>query len=132
MRDRLVILENNLKELQKFKQNMCSSKNGKKTKTDEWALRYGLFESIQIVIDISCHLVCVLNLGNPKTYGECIELLVEYKKIDVTLGKTLRSMIGLRNILIHEYVSIDINKLYSLLNHLDDFGVFASKVRDLI
>lgn len=51
-------------------------KDIKRDKTKEWALRYGLLESIQIVIDLSCHLVVHQNLGNAETYSDCIRLVV--------------------------------------------------------
>lgn len=34
----------------------------------QWALRYGLLEAIQMVIDIACHLVSTRNLGTPSRY----------------------------------------------------------------
>ena len=89
-------------------------------------------ESIQIVIDLSCHLTTKYNLGNPKTYSECIEFLMKAKYISKQLADVMISMVGLRNILIHEYVSIDLQKLFSLLNNLKDFGTFANEIKDLI
>jgi len=41
-------------------------------------------------------------------------------------------MIGLRNILVHDYVIIDIEKLYQLLDSLSDFKKFAEEVKDLL
>jgi uncharacterized protein YutE (UPF0331/DUF86 family) len=37
-------------------------------------------------------------------------------------------MIGLRNILIHEYVAIDEQKLIQYLDNLDDFRSFAAAI----
>ena len=39
-------------------------------------------------------------------------------------------MAGLRNILVHEYVSVDIDRLYNLLNNLDDFKNFVDRIKD--
>lgn len=80
-------------------------------KSKEWALKYGLIETIQIVIDISCHPVSKYNLGNPLIYAECIELLEKYAYIDKGLAKKLLVMVGLRNIIVHEYATIDNRKL---------------------
>lgn len=38
-------------------------------------------------------------------------------------------MIGLRNILIHEYPVVDIAQLYNFLNHFSDFSDFAGEVK---
>lgn len=128
MLERLEQLEINVIELDKFKsQNSVSDIKSDVQK--HWALRYGLFESIQIVIDISCHITSLYNLGNPKTYSECIELLANNKYLSTELGEKLVSMVGLRNLLTHEYISIDIQRLFKLLDHLNDFSDFAQEIK---
>jgi len=37
-------------------------------------------------------------------------------------------MVGLRNILVHEYISVNEDKLYSLLDFISDFKLFAESV----
>jgi len=85
-------------------------------------------ESIQIVIDLSCHLVVHHNLGNAETYTDCIILLGKYNILDEELADRLKGMAGLRNILVHEYVSVDLERLVELLNRLDDFTKFSKAV----
>jgi uncharacterized protein YutE (UPF0331/DUF86 family) len=89
-----------------------------------------LLESIQIVIDLSCHLAVHHNLGNAETYSDCIQLLARYDIIDGALEERLMSMAGLRNILVHEYVTVDIGRLVSFLDHLDDFTAFAKAISE--
>lgn len=138
MVERLNKLETNVVELRKFKEEYQL-----KQLTDnihlQWTLRYGLFESIQIVIDIACHLTAKYNLGNPETYADCIKLLNKEGYLSNELHDKLQSMIGLRNILIHEparpkggYVQIDLKELYDLLNELEDFSLFAKEIKDVI
>ena len=95
----------------------------------EWALRYGLLECIQLVIDVSCHIVSKDGLGYPETYSECIKLLHQHGYIPNELKKPLISMVGLRNILIHEYVDIDMEELYECLGQLDDFRQFIRAIQ---
>jgi len=131
MLERLNQLEQNVEELKKFKKEI-SLDALKNDLQKQWSLRYGLFESIQIVIDLSCHLTAKYNLGNPKTYNECIELLLKEKYLSKSLAEVMMKMVGLRNILVHEYVLIDLQKLYALLNNLQDFALFANEVKDVI
>ncbi|NWF75122.1 MAG: DUF86 domain-containing protein [Nitrospirae bacterium] len=131
MLERLKLLEENIKELLEFKKRI-SLEDIQSDKYKEWALRYGFVETIQIVIDIACHLVSKYNLGNPSTYSECIELLQKYSYIDENLTVKLLGMVGLRNILIHEYLTVDKSKLYDLLNNVDDIRHFIQKIKDLI
>jgi uncharacterized protein YutE (UPF0331/DUF86 family) len=127
MNRRLQNLENNVAELRRMR-SAFTVNDIKQDKTKEWALRYGLMESIQIVIDLSCHIAVKQNLGNAETYSDCVKLLAAFNFIDTELKESLQGMIGLRNILVHEYVAVDINRLYEVLEHLDDFTAFASVI----
>lgn len=69
--DKLNSLEENLKILKSIKDNY-SLDDMIADKVDEWGLRYGLFESIQIIIDLACHIAADKNLGTPKNYSDCI------------------------------------------------------------
>jgi len=126
MLERLKVLEKNIIVLDNFRNK--HSIEDLHEKEIEWALRYGLFESIQIVIDLSCHIVSKYNLGNPSNYGDCIRILHRENYITSQLAQTLQSMVGLRNILVHEYISVNEDKLYSLLDFISDFKLFAESV----
>ena len=130
-KDKLYILEQNISELKKIKKEVPFS-DLKNNKREQWALRYGFFESIQIIIDISCHLVVKNNLGNPKKYSDCIELLEKNDYISNDLKEKLSKIVGLRNILIHEYIDIEIEKLYDLVDKVDDFKSFTEEIIDYI
>ena len=122
--DKLKRLEENLRVLNDFK-GKYSLEDLLANKVDEWALRYGLLECIQIIIDVSCSFVAEKNLGIPKNYSECILLIVSNNYLNKDLGERIIKMVGLRNLLVHEYGIIDLNKLYEYLNHLDDIRDFA-------
>lgn len=131
MLERLSQLETNIAELGKFhtKYLLDDIKNNRQL---QWILRYGLFESIQIIIDISCHLTAKYNLGTAQNYSECITLLENEKYLSNETAEKLKGMIGLRNILIHEYIAVDIARLYELLTRLDDFRQFAVEIKDIV
>ena len=131
MLERLENLENNLALLHEIHRQKSVEKI-QQDKFDEWALRYGLFESIQIVIDIACHIAGKYNLGPTKTYAECIEKLARHAYLDSETARRLIAAIGLRNLLIHEYARIDPAKLYGYLDHLEDFKTFIRKIRPYI
>ena len=82
MREKLAQLEENLRILSTW-QRTLSPESVRKDKKIEWALRYGFFETIQILIDIACHIVSTQNLGKPKSYAECIEILEKEQYLDV-------------------------------------------------
>jgi uncharacterized protein YutE (UPF0331/DUF86 family) len=44
----------------------------------------------------------------------------------------LVATVGLRNLLIHEYVAIDLAQLYGFLDHLKDFEQFVAKTAKIL
>lgn len=125
--DKLKRLEENLRSLSLLKAEY-SLEDIQNDKIDEWGLRYGLFESIQLIIDIACSIVTHKNLGIPKNYSDCIQLLINNKYLDKELGERIKSAVGLRNLLVHEYGIIDVIKLYDYLNHIQDIRDFAVQI----
>jgi len=129
--EKLKHLEENIQTLKEIKSTV-SLNDLKLNKRYEWEVRYGLFESIQIVIDISCKISAYYNLGNPKSYKECVELLLKHKYLSKEISIKVISMVGLRNLLVHEYIQIDDEKLYKFLEYLDDFILFVYEIKDTL
>jgi uncharacterized protein YutE (UPF0331/DUF86 family) len=123
LKEKIKRLEENLVTLEEFRKN-TSLDDLLRDKIKQWALKYGILDCIQEIIDISCVLVSSNNLGNPKNYRECVEILIKNGYISEELGKRLISMVGLRNLLVHEYIKIDLSRLYEFLNNLNDFREF--------
>jgi uncharacterized protein YutE (UPF0331/DUF86 family) len=119
MSERIARLEKNIITLEEMRGDSFT------TRQSQWALRYGLLESIQIVIDLACELVSRRNLGSPGSYRECIQILAQFDLVEDELATSLEKMVGLRNLLVHDYDEIDIARLTPLLNRLDDFRSFA-------
>jgi uncharacterized protein YutE (UPF0331/DUF86 family) len=126
MSDRIARLEENIITLEEMRSDPLS------TRRSQWAVRYGLMESIQIVIDLACEIVAKRNLGSPSTYRQCIELLAQYGLLEQELAETLQKMVGLRNLLVHDYDEIDSKRLTPLLDRLDDFNTFAARYVEII
>lgn len=127
--EKLKGLDENLVILESIKEELNGGIVGKRV---EWEVRYGLFESIQIIIDIACKVTSYYNLAHPKSYSECIGALVSGKYIDSDIAQKTTKMIGLRNLLIHEYATIDTTKLIDFLDYLDDFREFARQIQNSV
>ena len=79
-----------------------------------------------MMIDIATHIVVDNNIGNPKTLGGAFDILNKEKHLNEDETKTYKNMVGLRNILSHEYVNIDKNIIYSIMkNDLIDIKEFV-------
>jgi uncharacterized protein YutE (UPF0331/DUF86 family) len=131
MLERLAVLEENIRFLEGLRESLASA-GPFLDKQGSWALRYGLIESIQIVIDVSCHICNRDNLGTPRSYGDCVKKLEEARIVPSELGAELRKAIGLRNLLIHEYATVDEGKLIGVLDSLGMFKSFAKALRDVL
>ena len=60
---------------------------------------------------------------------DIIDKLGERGIVPSEFAQAIRGMAGFRNILIHEYASVDMKKVYDVLhNRLDDFRKFAGYI----
>lgn len=80
----------------------------------------------EATIDIAMHLVSEQKLGVPKASRDAFKLLQEAGIIEGALAQTLIRMVGFRNIAVHDYQSLDIGILQSILDlHIVDFYKFT-------
>ena len=97
-----------------------------------WIIQHGLQLSIQLVLDIGNHILA--SAGKPaQEYSMIFDKLAEIDVIPAEFAESIKSMAGLRNILVHEYTEVDMEKLSNLLNNrLGDFSKFASYVTNYL
>ena len=80
-------------------------------------------------IDLSNYIIKKNKLGMPQTSRESFEILVQTNIIDAALADKMKRMVGFRNIAIHEYHSLNLNIIESIVqNDLNDFQLFTSKI----
>jgi uncharacterized protein YutE (UPF0331/DUF86 family) len=85
--------------------------------------------AIQAVLDICNHIVADLGLEAPSEYRQVPEILAKQKILPKALATRMASMIGLRNILVHEYLKLDRRLVYQAIqSELDDFTKFIRAV----
>ena len=85
--------------------------------------------SIQSIIDIAHLIIIDLGLKRPEDNYEAISILFEKKIIPENLSQKLTKMVGLRNILVHEYGKIDRKKVFRILTgSLEDLEAFKKQI----
>ena len=85
--------------------------------------------AIQAVLDICNHIVADLGLEAPSEYRQVPAILAKHKLLPTRLSARLESMMGLRNILVHEYLKVDRRLVYQIIqNDLGDFATFIKAV----
>lgn len=127
MRERLIQLETNLGRLERLRDHKAATPAGDPSGRAR-AIRYGLIESIRIVVETACAIVNRSNLGVAKTYADCLKRLAEGGYLKHDLDVILIRIVGLRNLLIHEYATIDDARVEASLDDLSAFRSFAEAV----
>ena len=89
--------------------------------------------AIQTVIDISNHILAERKIQGITEYRDLLERLGSEGIISNDLAETIAPMAGLRNILVHEYLEINRERLYEILQQrLDDFKDFGKEIAKLL
>jgi uncharacterized protein YutE (UPF0331/DUF86 family) len=71
------------------------------------ALTLNIERACQAAIDMAMHRVAVSRLGMPQSAGEAFTLLERAGELPMDRAKAMRSMIGFRNIAVHQYQELD-------------------------
>ena len=86
------------------------------------ALERYLQLAAESAIDIGEIIIAELDLKSPMNNRDVFEILGEAKIISPALAKKFVNVAKFRNVLVHDYVKVDLEKLYSYLrNDLEDF-----------
>jgi uncharacterized protein YutE (UPF0331/DUF86 family) len=96
-----------------------------------WIVEKGLEILIQNLLDIGGHLLASEIKKDWEDYGEVILKLGNHGIVPQEFSDQIKGMAGLMNILIHEYLRIDLNKLFDYLKYrLEDFIQFIRYIRE--
>ena len=83
----------------------------------------------QCCIDIANRIISIEGIEKPQDYYGAIVKLGQKGVFPIDFAKKLAPIAGFRNILVHNYLDIDWNEVYSHLKKLDDFYEFMKYVQ---
>lgn len=86
----------------------------------------------ECALDVGEMLIARQGWTRPDTYRGVIAILGERGVLDAKFAEGFEGIAGLRNILVHDYVDVDVGRLEELLDRLDDFHRFASEVASYV
>lgn len=124
------LLTAKLQELERYLKNLKKyqgiSSNVLENDLDQlWIIQRGLQLCIQLVLDIGNHILAEAGIS-VREYAEIFPELARLKVISEEFARSAKGMAGLRNLLVHEYSELDMDKLVEVLNNrLDDFRRFS-------
>ena len=98
-----------------------------------WIAEKGLEILIQNLFDIGAHILASEVRNDWDDYGDIIVKLGQHGIIPMEFSERIQGMAGLRNILIHEYLRVDIPRIYDYLqNRLGDFTQFMAYIQQYL
>jgi uncharacterized protein YutE (UPF0331/DUF86 family) len=83
----------------------------------------------QCCIDICHRIIAMENARKPVDYYEAIVLMGELGVLPADFALQLAPLAGFRNILTHEYLGIDWDRVFDNLHKIGDLETFASYIR---
>lgn len=96
---------------------------------NDWKSQDAALHNLQIAIegclDIGNHLLSSIGSKAPESYVHIVEILVSEKILPSDFAETAKNMAKFRNLIVHEYLHIDIEKVYSFLLSIEDIRKFV-------
>ena len=129
LRERLQKLEEIISRLEELS---CADRATLRTNfRDAWTAERGLQLGAESIFDIGNHILSAHFGVTPKDYEDIIAQLAAQGVIDAPLRNRLKGLGGFRNILVHDYLRIDPDRVAEYLRRAPaDFSEFAHAVRE--
>ncbi|MGM0843597.1 MAG: type VII toxin-antitoxin system HepT family RNase toxin [Bacillota bacterium] len=97
------------------------------TKQDSFILN--IQRACEASIDLAMHVVAERKLGLPQTSRDAFSLIEQEGVNSLDLSERMKSMIGFRNIAVHDYQELNLQILQKIVEtHLSDFIQFTKAV----
>ncbi len=93
------------------------------------AIAANVLRACEQAIDLANHVIKIQRLGLPKASRESFRILAEHDILNPDLAMRLEKMVGFRNILVHQYQSLEIDIMVDVIeNRLDDLLEFTAAI----
>lgn len=91
-------------------------------------VKYAFVTAIEACVDVAQHVCSSEGWGPPQDNGDAMRLLGRHGLLEPALADRMRQAVGFRNVLVHEYVTVDDDIVVSRLTDLGDLDEFARRV----
>lgn len=87
------------------------------TDRETWLkVKAALEVATQCAIDLALALISRRGIGVPQTYRDAFQMLARAGVIDAALADELQQWAGMRNVLVHMYTSLDLDRVHAALS----------------
>jgi uncharacterized protein YutE (UPF0331/DUF86 family) len=93
-----------------------------------WAVERGLQLAAEALFDVGAHLLAAEFQEVVDEYRQIPRRLLARGVLSSATADRLKGLAGFRNILVHEYADIDLQRVHAVLARLGDFDAFVAEV----
>jgi len=128
--DRLVELRLQLDHLYELRPRVT----GPEILRKDLSLRNDLLHTLQIVCQVVIDIASELSarrMRRVQTYNDAVQNLAAFPEFSPDMLRDLEGLPGFRNILVHEYATLDYERVVKVHSHLEPIERFAETVRQI-
>ena len=126
--ERLKEIDTALEELSRYREK--SLEDLRDSLSLRWTVERGLIIVANLVFDVADHILGGHFSIYPDTYEESLRNLKEKKVISRELYQKLKGLGGFRNILVHDYIKIDLSEVHrNLSKAFEVFPAFSAEIQ---
>lgn len=126
--ERLAELRRHLDHLREIRPRVTGPEALRRDLTLHNDVLFSLLMASQLVIDLASELSARCGLRF-EDYTEAVRNLASFPEVPDSLVRDLAPLPGFRNVLIHDYVSLDMERVVEALDHLQPIEDFAEIIR---
>jgi len=128
--DRLAELRRQLDHLYELRPRVTSPETLRNNISLHNDLLHALQTVCQAVIDIASELSARRGLRF-QTYNDAVQNLTSFPEFPSNIARGLEGLPGFRNIIVHEYATLDYARIIEVLDHLEPVEQFVEAVRQI-
>lgn len=98
-----------------------------------FAIERVLAQIVEIAVDINTHILVSTGHSMPATSRDTFPAAAKYGVISMKLARAIAPSVGMRNLLIHEYLEIDLQRVADAVGHaLTHYDSYVAAIDDWI
>ncbi|MBV4438465.1 type VII toxin-antitoxin system HepT family RNase toxin [Clostridium tyrobutyricum] len=115
--------------IKRIKEEYDNNPENLKNYTKQDSIILNIQRACEASIDLSMHIISERKFGIPQNSRDAFEILFNNKIIDENVMRKLKSMVGFRNIAVHDYQTVNLDIVKAVIeNHIDDLKKFSSLI----
>jgi uncharacterized protein YutE (UPF0331/DUF86 family) len=123
-------LEQAMRKLKEISRHSLAEYSGNEALKDRAERNFQV--AAQACIDVANHIVAARGLRTPEGYGDSFVVLSEEGIIPAEVAFKMKAVAGFRNVLVHDYLEINVRTVYENLQKLEDLAEFAEHIGRLL